>query len=271
MRFVLAALALALIATPAHAQLGRLEQIMRREANTFTFPGPEPGQPREVFVWRPQGHSGVLPVVYVTDGPGGMMMVLEETYAPMMAGEAPPFMIVAIQSERRIRRREYVPRERTMRYFEAHRDWFLNVVMPWAEATQGASRQRAHRIIGGASNGADFAVAMAAQRPDLFGGILAHSPMNPERGGWTRDTAPTQRWVVTAGRQLVDADFARVLSRELTTRNAPHWFCLGPWGHNLASWTPISRGSVFWLFGEEEAATRLRTGAEQTNCQTLAG
>src|SRR5690606_30893933 len=145
--------------------------------------------------------------VYVTDGPGGMMMLLEHLYEPITTGRAPPLMIVALDAESRIRRREYVPTARGMPYFVAHRDWFLSVVMPWAEHAMGASPAREQRIIAGASNGADFAVAMARQRPDLFGAVMAHSPMNPERGGWTGETAAAQRWLITAPTRLVDFDF----------------------------------------------------------------
>lgn len=264
MRLLLGAIAFCLLsAGAAHANV---ERLVRAEANTYTFPGPEEGQPREVFVWRPPNVEGPLPVVYVTDGPGGMMMLLEFLREPIINGEAPPLMIVALDAEPRIRRREYVPSARRMPYFVAHRDWFLNIVMPWAEHAMGASRDRSQRIIAGASNGADFAVAMARQRPDLFGAVMAHSPMNPERGGWTGEEANTQRWLVTAPRSLVDADFARVLSRELRHRSATQRLCIGSWGHDLFSWKQISVGNTYWLLGDDAAAERLFTDREREHC-----
>ncbi|HRP10170.1 MAG TPA: alpha/beta hydrolase-fold protein [Terricaulis sp.] len=263
MRFVFAALAALLFTGAANAQV---ERTIRAEANTYTFPGPEEGQPREVFVWRPAGVEGPLPVIYVTDGPGGMMMLMEYLHGPITRGEAPPLMVVALDAEPRIRRREYVPTARRMPYFVAHRDWFLNVVMPWAEHAMGASRDRTQRIIAGASNGGDFAVAMARQRPDLFGAVMAHSPMNPERGGWTGEEAASQRWLVTAPRNLVDADFARVLSRELTQRGAAQRLCIGSWGHDLFSWKQISVGNTYWLLGDEAAAEAMMTDRERQHC-----
>lgn len=266
MRLLFSALLLCFAsAAPAFANI---ERIIRTEANTYTFPGPEEGQPREVFVWRPQGVEGPLPVIYVTDGPGGMMMLMENLYEPITTGQTPPLMIVALDAEPRIRRREYVPTDRRMPYFVAHRDWFLNVVMPWAEHAMGASRDRNQRIIAGASNGGDFAVAMARQRPDMFGAIMAHSPMNPERGGWTAETASTQRWLVTAPTRLSDVDYARVLARELASRNATRRVCLGPWGHDLVSWKSLSAGNTYWLLGDEAAAERIATARERDYCET---
>lgn len=266
MRFLLSVLALGLLlASPAGAQV---ERTVRAEGLTYRFPGPEEGQPREVYVWRPAGVEGVLPVVYVTDGPGGMMMILEHLHGPISRGEAPPIMVVALQAEPRIRRREYVPTARRMPYFIAHRDWFLNVVMPWAEHAAGASRDRSQRIIAGASNGADFAVAMARQRPDLFGAVMAQSPMNPEPGGWTAESAATQRWLVTAPRRLVDEDFTRLLARELAQRGATRRICVGPWGHDLFSWKWLSSGNTYWLLGDETAAARFTTDRERDYCET---
>lgn len=264
MRSFLSLLAWCLLsAAPAYAQV---ERTVRAEGLTYRFPGPQEGQPREVYVWRPAGVDGVLPVIYVTDGPGGMMMILEHLHGPITRGEAPPLMVVALQAEPRIRRREYVPTTRRMDYFTAHRDWFLNVVMPWAEHAAGASRDRNQRVIAGASNGADFAVAMARERPDLFGAVMAQSPMNPERGGWTGEAANTQRWLVTAPRNLVDADFTRVLSRELVHRGATQRLCVGPWGHDLFSWKWLAAGNTYWLLGDEEAAARFASDRERDYC-----
>jgi S-formylglutathione hydrolase FrmB len=205
-------------------------------------------------------------VIYVTDGPGGMMMLMEFLHGPITRGEAPPLMVVALEAEPRIRRREYVPTTRRMADFVAHRDWFLNVVAPWAETIMGASRERSQRIIAGASNGADFAVAIARERPDLFGAVMAHSPMNPERDGWAGEDADTQRWLVTAPRNLVDADFARVLSRELIRRGATQRLCIGPWRHDLLSWKQISAGNTYWLLGDDDTAERIATTRERAHC-----
>ncbi len=272
MRLLLCACALLLLgAGAAHAQISdarAVERIVRAEGATYTFPGPERGAPREVFVWRPAGVEGVLPVIYVTDGPGGMMMLLEFLHGPITRGEAPPVMVVALDAEPRIRRREYVPTARRMPFFVAHRDWFVGVVMPWAEQVMGAARTREQRIIAGASNGGDFAVAMARQRPDLFGAVMAHSPMNPERGGWTAETAATQRWLVTAPATLHDVDYTRLLARELTHRDATRRICIGTWGHDLLSWKRLSGGNTYWLLGDDAAAERFATPYERANCVT---
>ena len=59
--------------------------------------------------------------------------------------------------------------------FNAHERWVLEVVIPWAERVARASPQQ--RAVGGYSNGADFALAMGRLHPDVFSGVLAHSPL----------------------------------------------------------------------------------------------
>src|SRR5262249_36269110 len=98
----------------------------------------------------------------------------------------------------------------------------------------------------------------------------AHSPMNPERGGWTAESASTQRWIVSAPVRLHDVDYTRILARELEQRNAARRVCIGPWGHDLFSWKFLSAGNTYWLLGDHETAERLFTERERQYCETPA-
>lgn len=232
----------------------------------YPLPGPRRGEEREVAVWRPPGAEGELPVLYVMDGFSGLTVVAHQIAPHIATGAAPPIMIVAPASRESRRLREYVPSSRhPRRAFAEHRDWFLQRVIPWAEATQGAARSRTQRAIGGFSNGADFAVEMAALRPDLFGLVLVHSPMNP-RDDWAAPSSAAQRWVVTGGTREPAGEVARALDRQLARYGAFRRICIGPWEHVVQPWRDLSAGSTMWLFGYEASAARIASRRERQHC-----
>lgn len=237
-------------------------------AVSFDIPGPEGGGLRSVAVWRPPGHEGVLPVLYMMDGFSGLTLIAHQIAPAIARGEAPPIMIVAPEPHPYQRTREYAPpyRERQL-YFPRHRDWVVDRLVPWAEQAMGASRARTQRAVGGFSNGGDFAVAMAAYRPDLFGLILVHAPANP-RDEWVLASAATQRWVVTGGTRDFDGEVARELERQLAPIGAHRRLCIGAWEHTPQPWRDLSRGSIMWLFGFEDAAARMDSEREKENCVT---
>lgn len=238
-------------------------------AQSYRVPGPGEGDTRDVFVWRPAGHEGVLPVLYMTDGFTGLRLVAHQIAPYIATGEAPPIMIIATAAHPYERSREYAPpyRERHA-YHTTHRDWFVDIVVPWAEATQNASRERTERAVGGFSNGGDFAVAMAAYRPDLFGLVLVHAPANP-RDQWVLPSAATQRWLVTGGTRDFDGEVARELDRQLAPTGAFRRVCIGPWDHTQRPWRQLSRGSIMWLFGHAGAAALMASEREQRHCTDI--
>jgi predicted esterase len=235
-------------------------------AVTFPFADPHGNGTRQVAVWRPPGELGVLPVLYMMDGFSGLTVVAHQIAPAIARGEAPPMMIVAPETRPARRLEEYVPSIRNPRpSFDRHRDWLITTIIPWAEHYMGASRERTQRGIGGFSNGGDFAVAMAAQRPDLFGLILVHAPMNP-RDEWVLPSAATQRWVVTGGTRDSDGDVARELDRQLARYGAYRRICIGAWDHLVQPWRDLSPGSTMWLFGYEDAAARIASQRERASC-----
>jgi dienelactone hydrolase len=235
-------------------------------AVTFPFPDPHGRGTRNVAVWRPPGELGVLPVLYMMDGFSGLTVVAHQIAPAIARGEAPPIMIVAPETRDARRLEEYVPSIRHPRpAFARHRDWLLRTIIPWSEQYMGASRDRMQRAIGGFSNGGDFAVAMAAQRPDLFGLILVHAPANP-RDEWVLPSAATQRWVITGGTRDFDGEVARTLNRQLAQHRAYRRVCIGAWEHLVQPWRELSPGSTMWLFGYEEAAERIASERERQTC-----
>lgn len=269
-RLALALLAFVALTAPARADDDTPPRpAVEITAQSYLVPGPAEGETRDVFVWRPAGHDGVLPVLYMTDGFTGLRLVAHQIAPYIATGEAPPIMIVATAAHPYERTREYAPPYREQQnYFPRHRDWFVNVVVPWAEATQHASRDRMQRAVGGTSNGGDFAVAMAAHRPDLFGLVLVHAPANP-RDDWVLPSAATQRWLVTGGTRDFDGEVARELERQLAPTGAYRRVCIGPWEHTLGPWRQLSRGSVMWLFGNTEAAALMASEREARYCSDI--
>jgi Putative esterase len=241
MRHALCGLALFLVTTPAYADDDAPPRPpVEIAAQSFRVPGPGEGETRDVFVWRPAGAEGVLPVLYMADGFTGLRLVAHQIAPYIATGEAPPIMIVATAAHPYERTREYAP--------------------PY--------RERMQRAVGGYSNGGDFAVAMAAHRPDLFGLVLVHAPANP-REQWVLPSAATQRWLVTGGTRDFDGEVARELDRQLAPLGAYRRVCIGPWEHTQAPWRQLSRGSAMWLFGNTEAAALMASEREARYCEDV--
>jgi dienelactone hydrolase len=235
----------------------------------FNLAGPRGNDTREVVVWRPPGAQGVLPVLYMMDGFSGLTLVAHQIAPSIAQGESSPIMIVATEPHPYQRTREYVPPYRRRNaYFPRHRDWFISRIVPWAEQMMGASRDRLQRGIGGVSNGGDFAVAVATHRPDLFGLVLVHAPMNP-RDDWVLPASSTQRWVVSGGTRDSDGEVARELDRQLGRYGAYRRICIGPWEHVVQPWRDLSAGSTMWLFGYTDAAERISSQRERAHCVSL--
>jgi hypothetical protein len=250
---------------------------LNAEAHCYAFPGPEDGQTRPVCVWWPKNSTqGRLPVLYVADGMAGLYISVIDIKQKIESGALQPFMVVAMNAkdDAEARADEYLP-DRSARRFGIHEDWLINKVVPWAEKTKRAATERERRFIGGFSNGADLALALANRHPDLFGGAMLHSPFGGS-AGWIVDTARTQRWVVTGGTREVSgsihpkAQLPRDIIFSLEKLGAPVRSCIGSWEHKGRNWRQLSAGSIAWLmnlgpYAEAESAL------EKENCKVSPG
>lgn len=249
------------------------------EVDTHTtgsvFPGPRQGETRNVWVWRPAtAPAAPLPVLYMLDGLDGLYIAVAHLQRAADEGRVAPFIIVSIDANPR-------PETRASEYvrgftggeddFAIHERWLIEQVIPWAERTQRAAVDRDRRYIGGFSNGADLAFALANAHPDLFAGALVHSPVGAS-ASWVGEQAATQRWVVTGGTQEQSGglerggQLPRSISQSLGRRHAPLRACIGRWGHEGRVWRELSPGSVVWLLqlGDE---TLFATPREQSACR----
>ena len=149
------------------------------------------GNARKVWVYGPPGLAPGerVPVLYLADA-------LSRGWAPMAeaivrGGKARAAILVGIASAERLRedcaalscdlrQQEYVavfgpsdPQVDTP--FGRHMRFVTEELIPYVEAHFPAATGRADRIVGGTSNGADWALSAAKARPDLFGSVIALS------------------------------------------------------------------------------------------------
>ncbi len=227
------------------------------ETRCYVHPGPEEGASRAVCVWKPRMLvRGPLPVLYMADGMDGVHIAVLDIKPAILAGTIAPMMVVASDplADPEDRAAEYLRGFGGARRFELHEKWLIEKVLPWAERNHGASPERAHRFIGGFSNGADLALAVAGDHPELFGGALVHSPVGAN-AGWVLESARSQRWVVTGGTQETrgsvqrGGQLPREISQALERRGAPVRTCIGRWAHQGRIWRQLSPGSLAWLMG----------------------
>jgi enterochelin esterase-like enzyme len=142
---------------------------------------------RKITVYVPSGAKRRrLPVLFMADGAstGGFARSLEPL---MLAGHAASFAIVGIHSPAS----DWVPGEaidvirdrRSQEYlsgvspeaYARHMSFFIEEVVPWASREYDVSSARRNRAVFGFSSGAAFAVAAAAQHPEVFANALAFS------------------------------------------------------------------------------------------------
>lgn len=257
MRHLLAFLLLIFAAQAARAAAPEIEAVIKTiesEAKCFGSPGPDPGETRPICVWWPQKSTVTpLPTLYMMDGMVGLEIALIDLKPALDAGTVAPMMIVATnaKTDGTARAEEYVKGLSDV-HFDRHAEWLMKTVMPWAEKNMKASPERAKRFIGGFSNGADLALALATKHPDVFGGALLHSPAVATRG-WIGDQAGSQRWVITGGTEEIGGSIRKpaILQKDiawaLEKHGAPVRVCIGRWSHQGKYWRQLSAGSLTWL------------------------
>lgn len=254
-------------------------KVIDGETRCFVAPGPGEGETRAICVWRPPNAPATrLPTLYMADGMDGVHIALLDMRAAIMSGAMQPVLVMATDPKANAmdRAEEYVRGIRVgergrggTRAFDQHEKWWLEFVLPWAERTQRAADDPAHRFIGGFSNGADFALTMALHHPDKFGGALAHSPVGADPL-WVGDAAGGQRWVITGGTRETSGsltrggDLPRRISEALA-RKDPVRTCIGAWEHRGRFWRQLTPGSVGWLMGVA-APDAVATPLERDNC-----
>ncbi|MGQ0534030.1 MAG: alpha/beta hydrolase [Caulobacteraceae bacterium] len=230
--------------------------------------GPRSGTHRGIYIWRaPSTPAGqLLPTLYMADGRAGLYVAAARLRAAIEAGAAPPIQIIGLDPnpEARDRTSEYTDVGRGP--FRAHERWLLDVVIPWAERVARASPEQ--RAIGGYSNGAAFAIFMGARHPEVFSGVLAHSPVATVETFHVDARAGSVRWALSAGLAEYGGYPARavsVIEAVVRAAGAAVRSCKGAWGHEANAWMDLSPGAITWLF-QAPGADAIATPVEREAC-----
>lgn len=264
---VAATATIAIAQTPEPASVETIEAEARV---MMDLDGPQPGTKRPIVIWRaPSSPPGLLPTLYMADGANGLYVVAARLRPAIESDLIPAVQIVGLYPDPDHRQDEYIQRGRPR--FRAHERWLLDTVIPWSEREMRASPE--HRAIGGYSNGAAFALFMAAEHPDIFSAVLAHSPVATADSFNLDARASNVRWALSAGRLEYNGYPLRAVSvvqAAANGRGANVRMCTGPWRHDPRVWGELSPGAVAWLFGfpgAEAAATPL----EREACRVTSG
>lgn len=244
-------------------------ELINSEARFLELEGPSPGETRGVYIWRAPSTPGnqLLPTLYMADGAAGLYVVVARLRPAIEAGLIPPVQIIAMNPDpnRRGRTSEYIDRGRER--FRLHERWVLGVVISWAERVARADPAR--RVVGGYSNGAAFAVFMGAAHPDIFSGVLAHSPVATAETFHANAGVSRMRWVLSAGRLEYGgypAGAIAIVGATVRGEGGEVRLCRGTWGHEASAWIDLSPGSIAWLF-RFEGTNRVATGLERESCE----
>lgn len=248
-RALLSALVLMIAANASAQEIAPPELIESEVRYLATLQGPRAGTTRGLYIWRAPSTPGdvLLPTIYVADGDRGVYLVAARLRAPIEAGRMAPIQVIGLEPDANYREEEYGQIGRAR--YRAHERWVLETVIPWAERVARADPSR--RAIGGFSNGADLAVNMAADHPDVFHAVLAHSPVATQRLRLDARAAHI-RWAVSAGRIEMGGYAAAsqsVIEIAVRGQGGTMRRCAGNWGHAYESWLDLTPGSVAWLFG----------------------
>lgn len=232
-----------------------------------TLDGPAPREHRALYIWRaPRTPGGVLlPTLYVADGAAGVYVFAARLRPAIEAGLIPAVQIIGFEADQPHRTEEYAAFGHAR--FRRHEDWVLNVVIPWAEHNARASPVQ--RAVGGFSNGADFAIGIASDHPEVFSAVIAHSPVSIQMLNLDQRAAAV-RWNVTAGRMEQRGyalASAHVLAAAVSEHHGALRICTGNWPHAAQSWIDLSPGAVAWAFNFA-APERIATLVERESCST---
>jgi predicted esterase len=171
---------------------------------THTLDSRALNEQRGLTIYLPPDHDPAIetPVVYLSDGQGVRTFATSIDHL-ITEGQIAPIILVGMdarvpdQDVDEPRAAEYLLGFDDLR-FAAHEQFFIEEVIPFAEATYGASTDRDHRMVYGLSNGAAFSISMGMRHPDLFSRVAASS------FGWgldydVADDAPPVAYYLSAG------------------------------------------------------------------------
>ena len=184
----------------------RRNAVLRGRMTEETIQSVNLGANRQITIYAPPLRPGekIAATVYLADG-GQVHEVAPYVDYLVASRRLPAILLVGVHPGKNLpggdpqtsdtRALEYlIGFGKTDERFEAHEQFFINEVMPWAETKFNAPKDRGRRAVWGASNSGSFALAMGLRHSDAFGHIIAFSPTwsgNLSAPKWTRVNAPS--------------------------------------------------------------------------------
>jgi enterochelin esterase-like enzyme len=198
--------------------------------------------PQEFLIYLPPCYEEVTeeryPVLYLLHGQGsqddqwvrlGMVVAADNL---IHSGEAPPFIMV-------------FPDDRywNLPPGEGFGDRLIHEIIPFVEQNYRTQADRDHRLLGGLSRGAGWAIRYTLTRHDLFGTVGMHSPVifNDDAAILSRlvDAVPSNAWPrlwIDAGDRDGDLGTTRRFEALLSDRGIPHEWHLFSGDHTDQYW-----------------------------------
>lgn len=208
---------------------------------------------RLLTIYLPKNHNPKLkyPVVYTTDG-----QLITDSYKKSIDSLIdnniiPKVVIIGVNSNETFlpkmgveyRNFDYVKNlhggkdSLNLRFYK-HFDFFSKEVMDYAEKKYSVSSDAKDRVFFGASNGADFGVTLALEKPSLIKTYIYCSIVagSKDKFNWTIENAPF--FYITCGNKE-DEDIqneSRLLDKYLVTNNINHELFYFDGGHERKMW-----------------------------------
>lgn len=190
---------------------------------------------RYVAVYLPAGYSlgKSYSVIYAADG----QLLLEDGYGKLLdslnaTGKVKDFILVAAYSNElplkgvEYRNFEYVKSfayskdSVTCCLFQKHLNFFMQELIPFVEATYGASQKPEDRLFYGFSNGGGFGITLSILQPLLIRHYICFSIAGADYKGLSKKKKGYPCYVLAYGNQEMEpfidfaADFSKMLGRK---------------------------------------------------------
>ncbi len=134
----------------------------------------------QVWVALPLGYAPDetrYPTLYLYDGEGYMLSARAPQVMDTLLNDGETGRAIMVFVQRPERHPEDV------RYAEQVISFLADELVPWLDERYATSSDPTDRVVGGASVGATIGLAAALERPDVFGRVLAQSPVPLSIGG----------------------------------------------------------------------------------------
>lgn len=226
------------------------------------------GEKRPLTIYIPKGFkkTRIYPVVYMADG-----QLLIESYVKSIdslidMNVIPEIVIIGVQSNEteipsmglEYRNFEYIKnlhggKDTLNQRFAKHFQFFTSEVIEYAEKNYSVSNKKENRTFYGISNGSDFGVTVAQEKPDLIGNYILCSIVSgsKEPFAWTKNNCP--KFFLATGDQEDEMikDEVKRLGIYLSNISVPYELVIFHGGHERKKWENIFISTLPYLFNKE--------------------